>query len=98
VTGNAGRFAGRRYVPGAVVAAASGCLMALLAAGTATASAAGQSVINASLNDVSCTSASNCMAVGWFLGQIKGTNGFQDFTLAESWNGTAWTVVKTPHL
>jgi hypothetical protein len=96
VTGNAGRFAGRRYVPGAVAAAASGCLMALMAAGTATASAAGQTVINASLNDVSCTSASNCMAVGWFLGQIKGTSGFQDFTLAETWNGTAWTVTPSP--
>jgi hypothetical protein len=96
VTGNAGRFAGRRYVPGAVAAAASGCLMALLAAGTATASTAGQSVINASLNDVSCTSASNCspsacMAVGDFAGIGN------ELTLAESWNGTAWTVVKTPH-
>jgi hypothetical protein len=38
----------------------------------------------ASLNGVSCTSTSSCMAVG------------NEGTLAEAWNGTAWSVVKTP--
>jgi hypothetical protein len=56
VTGNAGPFAGRRLVPRAVAAAASGCL-----------------------------------AVGDFTGIGN------ELTLAESWNGRAWTVVKTPH-
>ena len=55
-----------------------------------------QSVINASLNDVSCPSATSCMAVGWFLGQIPGTSGFQDFPLAEQWNGSTWTVLPAP--
>jgi hypothetical protein len=46
----------------------------------------------ASLNGVSCASASSCMAVG--------NEGFPKnptaFTLAESWNGTAWKFVPTP--
>lgn len=96
VTGNEGRPARRRLVPRAVVAAAAGCLLALPAAGTAAAAATAQTVLNASLSDVSCTSASSCMAVGTFLGQIKGTNGFQNFTLAETWNGTAWTIQPSP--
>jgi hypothetical protein len=36
------------------------------------------------------------MAVGSFLGQIRGTSGFQTFPLAEHWNGSAWTVLPTP--
>jgi hypothetical protein len=36
------------------------------------------------------------MAVGWFLGQIPGTSGFQNFTLTERWNGSTWTVVPSP--
>ena len=39
------------------------------------------------LNGVSCTSASNCMAVG------DTNNG----TLAERWDGTLWTVTATPN-
>ena len=88
--------AGRRFVPRALAAAAAGGLVALAVAGTAAAAPAAQSVINASLNDVSCPSANSCMAVGWFLGNIKGTSAYQDFTLAEIWNGTAWTVVPSP--
>jgi hypothetical protein len=53
-------------------------------------------VINASLNDVSCAATNDCMAVGWFLGQIPGTSGFQDFPLAERWDGATWTVLPTP--
>jgi hypothetical protein len=77
-----------------MVIASAGCLVALAATGTAAAST--PSVLNASLSDVSCTSASNCVAVGTFLGRIKGTSAFQNFTLAETWNGTAWTVVPSP--
>ncbi len=44
----------------------------------------------ASLNGVSCTGASSCMAVGDFTGTGN------EMTLAEAWNGTAWSVVKTP--
>jgi hypothetical protein len=53
-------------------------------------------VINASLNSVSCPAANGCMAVGWFLGQIPGTSAFQNFTLAEHWNGSTWTIVPSP--
>jgi hypothetical protein len=77
-----------------MVIVSAGCLVALTATGTAAAST--PSVISASLSDVSCTSTSSCMAVGTFLGRIQGTKGFQNFTLAETWNGTAWTVVPSP--
>jgi hypothetical protein len=52
------------------------------------------SVINASLNDVSCTSPSSCVAVGW--DQRNPTGGSVLFTLAEMWNGSTWTVVPSP--
>ena len=39
------------------------------------------------LTGVSCSSASRCMAVGW-----QASAG----PLAESWNGTAWTILPTP--
>jgi hypothetical protein len=45
------------------------------------------------LNSVSCTSTTNCMAVG---DDYAGTTGTADGTLAEQWNGTTWTVVTTP--
>jgi len=44
------------------------------------------------LNSVSCTSATNCMAVGDYSDQA----GDSDTTLAAQWNGTTWTVVTTP--
>ncbi len=44
----------------------------------------------AGLNGVSCTSPSSCMAVGEFTGIGN------EMTLAEAWNGTSWSVVKTP--
>jgi hypothetical protein len=44
------------------------------------------------LNSVSCTSATSCMAVGDYSDQAANA----DTTLAEQWNGTAWTVVTTP--
>ena len=44
------------------------------------------------LNSVSCTSATNCMAVGDYSDQA----GTSDTTLAAQWNGAAWTVLTTP--
>ncbi len=43
------------------------------------------------LGSVSCTSATACTAAGWFTKTVK-----NDVTLAEVWNGTAWTVQATP--
>jgi len=87
------RFAQRGLTARTLAAATAGCLAALMATGTAVAApaAASASVISANLNDVSCTSAHTCMAVGTFLSS-KGP----EFTLAETWNGTAWTVVPSP--
>jgi hypothetical protein len=45
----------------------------------------------AEFNSVSCTSATNCMAVG-DAGDSAGTS---DATLAELWNGSTWTVEAT---
>ncbi len=42
------------------------------------------------LNSVSCTSATNCMAVG---DDISAT---ADATVAAQWNGAIWTIVSTP--
>jgi hypothetical protein len=53
-------------------------------------------VINTSLTGVSCPSATSCVAVGWFLGRIPGTSAYQNFTLAETWNGSTWTIVPSP--
>ena len=44
------------------------------------------------LNSVSCTSATNCVAVGDYMDQADTS----DTTLAEQWNGTSWTVLTTP--
>jgi hypothetical protein len=46
----------------------------------------------AGFDAVSCTSSSRCMATGAALDQT----GESQFTLAQAWNGTAWSVVKTP--
>ncbi len=48
------------------------------------------------LNDVSCTSATACTAVGSYTSFV-GTTGRQ-FALAERWDGTAWTIQPTPDL
>ena len=74
-----------------------GCCLAALTTGitgTTAAAASGAQVVNASLNDVACTSARNCMAVGWDLRQPTGGSVY--FTLAEAWNGSTWTVIPTP--
>ncbi len=44
------------------------------------------------LNSVSCTSATNCMAVG----DDQNAAGTADATLAAQWNGTTWTIVAAP--
>jgi hypothetical protein len=49
---------------------------------------------NSDLEGVSCTSASACTAVGYY----NTSTGPADLTLAERWNGTAWTVQTTPSL
>jgi hypothetical protein len=46
----------------------------------------------AEFNSVSCTSATNCMAVGDYSDQAGST----DTSFAEQWNGTVWTVETTP--
>jgi hypothetical protein len=43
------------------------------------------------LNAISCASATNCTAVGYYQ-----NSSVVDLTLAESWNGTAWSIVSTP--
>jgi hypothetical protein len=43
------------------------------------------------LNGVSCTSATACTAAGW--ARVSGV--FE--TLAENWNGTAWSIQETPN-
>jgi hypothetical protein len=47
---------------------------------------------SATLTGVSCTAASACTAVGYFT-----VTGQPTQTLAEAWNGTAWTIQTTPN-
>ena len=44
------------------------------------------------LNGVSCTSASSCGAVGYYVNNLGLSQ-----TLAERWNGTSWTKVSSPN-
>jgi hypothetical protein len=50
--------------------------------------------IDARLVAVAATSASDALAVGYY---AAGVGGFPDRTLAERWNGTAWTQVPSPN-
>ena len=50
------------------------------------------STVYNSLNGVSCVSPTACIAVGTY---YNGVN--VSFTLAESWNGTAWSVMPSPN-
>ena len=45
-----------------------------------------------SLGGVSCTDATHCMAVGSYY-----MNGATQQTLAETWNGSSWTITPTPN-
>src|SRR5205085_5023798 len=52
---------------------------------------------NDNLHSVTCTSASECWAVGYW----RATNGYGDAsglpqTLIEQWNGTSWSIVPSP--
>ena len=47
---------------------------------------------NNDLQGVSCTSGSRCVAVGWYQATFAGPA----LTLAETWNGTTWSVVASP--
>jgi len=94
VTGRWHLLTTRRLSLPALAALAAGALAALTS-GPASAAASPQ-VINAVLSSVSCLAANDCMAVGSFFGQIRGTSIFQTFPIAEHWNGSAWTVLPTP--
>lgn len=89
MTGSARRFTARILAPLALV-------VPLALATPAAGASASQQVIFANLQSVSCPAANDCMAVGSFLGQIPGTSAFQNFTLAEAWNGSTWTILPTP--
>ena len=45
------------------------------------------------LDDVSCVSARTCNAVGYYTGKASDTT----YTLAETWNGSNWTLVSSPN-
>jgi hypothetical protein len=49
---------------------------------------------NGWLAGVSCTSATSCIAVGYYTGTSPAASG--RITLADQWNGTAWSVLTTP--
>jgi hypothetical protein len=49
----------------------------------------------ATLNDVSCSSATTCVAVGDFTSVQNHT--LTDWGFAEPWNGASWSVVRTPN-
>ncbi len=44
--------------------------------------------------DVACTSSSACTAVGYSIGSASP---FARMTLAETWNGTSWSIQPTPN-
>ncbi len=46
-----------------------------------------------SIGGISCPAAGACMSVGY----STDPTGESSFNLAEAWNGTRWSVVKTPH-
>ena len=56
-----------------------------------TASSPNPGSANNGLRSVSCTSSTNCVAVGGY------GDGTASLTLVESWNGSAWTVVSSPY-
>jgi hypothetical protein len=89
MTWNVSQRAHRRLAFTALTVASAGALVAQMAA-PASASAP---VTTSILNDVSCTSPGNCMAVGYFQESGPGT---VYFTLAEKWNGSTWTIVPSP--
>jgi len=57
-----------------------------------TVSPTGSKVASSAVNDVSCTSSSDCIAVGGYRDEGGGK-----FTLAWRWNGNKWSILPTPH-
>jgi hypothetical protein len=51
--------------------------------------------VDGCMSGVSCTSATECTAVGYYLDQTAA--GFNYVTLAERWDGSTWTVQTTPN-
>jgi hypothetical protein len=49
------------------------------------------------LADVSCSSATSCLAVGTYVNPALSSVYVVDDTLVESWNGSAWSVVPSPN-
>jgi hypothetical protein len=87
-------FTVRGFPVRVITVLSAGCLAALAAGTTAAWASNAGSVINASLNDVSCAGPGRCMAVGWDL--RNPTGGSVSFTLAEAWNGRTWTILPSP--
>ena len=54
--------------------------------------------VGGSLEGVSCTSATACTAVGVKVTKRGGPPRGRSTTLAERWNGSTWSIQKTPHL
>jgi len=50
------------------------------------------------LNGISCVSSSACTAVGYYASQVSGTTPTEIKTLAESWNGSSWSIQSSPNL
>jgi hypothetical protein len=50
--------------------------------------------VSSVLNDVSCTSATSCVAVGY---SFNTTGAFNNQTLAEVWDGSKWSIVSSPN-
>ncbi len=46
------------------------------------------------LSSISCSSATSCMAVGWYYTGYGGS--LTSFPLAESWDGSSWTMLPAP--
>jgi hypothetical protein len=44
---------------------------------------------------VSCSSATSCMAVGEYTSPDSSTPGDTELTLAEQWDGTSWTILRS---
>jgi hypothetical protein len=50
------------------------------------------------LTDISCLSPNSCFATGYYAPELSGGVPLSLRTLAESWEGTGWTVLSTPNL
>src|SRR5689334_16741878 len=89
------RFAVPRRRAGRVLAGAAGVALAVALLGSSVAAAAPRHRVTVTahgfLDGVSCSSGSNCVAVG----QRAPAQGFGG-TLAERWNGTTWSKVASP--